>query len=91
MTTPCSHRHPHEHTHAPTGRWLKRLTEVCGPARSAPSPPVTVRRWHRQGKRVTAVVHDTPPAAELLDRAGRREVPLLETLRLDLLLRSRAA
>jgi hypothetical protein len=90
MTTPRSHRHPHEHTQAPTGRWFKRLTEVCGPARSAPSPPVTVRRWHRQGKRVTAV-HDTPPVAELLDRAGRREVPLLETLRLDLLLRSRAA
>jgi hypothetical protein len=90
MTTTCSHRHLHEHMQAPTGRWLKRLTKVCGPARSAPSPSVTVRRWHRQGKRVAAV-HDTPPGAERLDCAGRREVPLLETPRLDFLLRSRAA
>jgi len=88
MTTPCSHRHPHEHTQAPTGRWLKRLTKVCGPARSAPS--VTVRRWHRLGKRV-ATVHDTPPGGEWPDRASHREAPLLETPRLDLLLRSGAA
>ena len=60
MTTPCSHRHLHEHTHAPTGRWLKRLTKVCGLARSAPSPSVTVRRWQRQDKLVAAV-YDTPP------------------------------
>jgi hypothetical protein len=90
MTTTCSHRHLHEHMQAPTGRWLKRLTKVCGPAWSAPSPSVTVRRWHRQGKRVAAV-HDTPPGAERLDCAGRQEVPLLETPRLDFLLRSRAA
>jgi len=90
MTTTCSRRHQHEHTQAPTGPWLKRLTKLCGPARSAPSPSVTVRRWHRQGKRVAAV-HDTPPGAERLDRAGRREVSLLETPRLDFLLRSRAA
>ena len=60
MTTTCSHRHLHEHTQAPTGRWLKRLTKVSGPARSAASPTVTVRRWHRQGKRVAAV-DDMPP------------------------------
>lgn len=83
MTTTCSHRHLHEHTQAPTGPWLKRLTKVCGPARSAPSPSVTVRRWHRQGKRAAAV-HDTPPEAA-------RQVPLLETPRLDFLLGSRAA
>ena len=77
MTTTCSHRHLHEHTQALTDRLLKRLTKVCGPAWSAPSPSVTVRRWHRQGKRLAAV-HDTSPGAERLDRAGRREVPLLE-------------
>ena len=60
MTTTCSHRHLHEHTQAPIGRWLKRLTKVCGPARSAPSSSVTVRRCHRQGKLVSAV-DDTPP------------------------------
>ena len=75
MTTPCNHRHQHEHTQAPTGRWLKRLTKVCGPARSAPSPSVTVRRWHRQGKLVAAV-DDAAPGAERLDRADRREIPL---------------
>ena len=74
MTTTGSHRHQHEHTQAPTGRWLKRLTKVCGPARSAPSPSVTVRRWYRQDKRLTAA-HDTLPGAERLDRARRREAP----------------
>jgi hypothetical protein len=84
MTTTCSHRHLHEHTQAPTGRWLKRLTKVCGPARSAPSPSVTVRRWHRQGKLVAAV-HDTPPgpSGSIARTAG--EAPLLETPRLDFL------
>ena len=90
MTTPCSHRHLHEHTQAPTGRWLKRLTKVCGPARSAPSPSVTVRRWYRQGKLVAAV-DDTPPGPSGSIARAAREVPLLKTPRLDFLLRSRAA
>lgn len=61
MTTTCRHRHPHPHTQAdrPLAQ-APRLTMVCGPARSAPSPSVTVDRWHRQGKLVAAV-DDTPP------------------------------
>ena len=82
MTTPCSHRHLHEHTQAPTGPWFKCLPRCAAPVRAVPT--VTLRRWHRQGKRVAAV-HDTPPGAERLDRAVRREVPPLETPWLDLL------
>jgi hypothetical protein len=72
MTTPCSHRHLHEHTQAPTGRWLKRLAKVCGPARSAPSPSVTVRRWQRRDKPVAAVHDMSPePSGSTARSAGR--------------------
>lgn len=76
MTTPCSHRHPPEYTQAPTGRRLKRLPKVCGPARSAPSPSVTVRRWHRQGKLVAAVDNTPPgPSGSTARTAGRYPRP----------------
>jgi hypothetical protein len=72
MTTTCSHRHQHEHTQAPTCRWLKRLTKVCGSARSAPSPSVTLRRWHRLGKLVAAVDNTPPgPSGSIARTAGR--------------------
>jgi hypothetical protein len=72
MTTTCSHRHLHEHTQAPTDRWLERLTKVSGPARSAPSPSVTVRRWHRQGKRLTAsMTRPQGPSGSIARAAGR--------------------
>jgi hypothetical protein len=90
MTTPCRHRFPQAHTQAerPSAR-APRLTKVHGPVRSAPSPSVTVRRWHRRDKLVAAV-EDTPtgPSGSI---ANRREIALLEIPRLDLLLRSRAA
>lgn len=72
MTTTCSHRHLHEHTQAPTGPWLKRLTKVCGSARSAPFPSVTLRRWHRQGKRVAAVDYLPPGPCGCIARAAGR-------------------
>ena len=91
MTTPCIHRDLPAHAQAerPSAQ-APRLTRAYDPARSAPSPSVTVRRWHRQDKRLTAI-HNTLPGAEWHDRAGRWEAPLLETPRLDFLLRSRAA
>ena len=68
MTTTCSHRHLHEHTQAPTSPWLKRLTKVCGPARSAPRPSV----MGTPGKLVAAV-DDTPPgpSGSIARTAGR--------------------
>jgi len=73
MTIPCRHHHPHSHTQ--TGRPLAqapRLTKVRGPARSAPCPSVTVRRWYRQSKLVAAV-DDTPPgpSGSIARTAGR--------------------
>ena len=57
MTTPCIHRDLHAHAHAqaerPSAR-APRLTKAYDPARSAPSPSVTVRRWHRRDKLVSA-------------------------------------
>jgi hypothetical protein len=73
MTTPCKHRHPHAHTQA--DRLLAqapRLTKVCGPARSAPSQSVTVRRQYRQDK-LMAAVDDTPPGPSG-SIADRREI-----------------
>jgi hypothetical protein len=73
MTTPCRHRHPHSHAQA--DRLLAqapRLTKVCGPARFAPSPSVTVRRWHRQDKLVAAVDATPPgPSGSIARTAGR--------------------
>ena len=45
MTTTCKRRHPHLRAQAerPLAQ-ASRLTKVCGPARSAPSQFVTVRR-----------------------------------------------
>jgi hypothetical protein len=89
MTTTCSHRHLHEHTQAPTGRWLKRLTRVCGPARSAPSPSRYAAGTDRASGWPPPMTRPQRPSGSI-ERAAR-EAPLLETPRLDLLLRSRAA
>ena len=73
MTTPRKHRHPH--SHAQISRPLveaPRLTRLCGPAWSAPSPSVTVDRWYRPGKRVAAVDDRPPrPSGSIAPAAGR--------------------
>jgi len=55
MTTPCKHRDLHAHAQAESpSAQAPRLTRAYDPARSAPFLSVTVRRWHRRDKLVSA-------------------------------------
>ena len=73
MTTPCLHRDLPAHAQAerPSAQ-APRLTRAYDPARSAPSPSVTLRRWHRLGKLVAAVDNTPPgPSGSIARTAGR--------------------